>query len=250
MMTIVTYTNRKDSTKVYTLVSMDEANNTAVLTDKEGKEHTLKLTTLKKTFKKAEIEVEEPKVEKKALNIHQRKALNNIEGAYTYVLGGYENSVQDGVLEEMPPIETLFNEVYYEALLSKHEMFGGIRLDGGEAPACMRFAGKAFVREEVARLFKADGYEVPEELLKVPEKKAGHSNFVNGERVNIRNDEGERVVKVKAFTGMLIGYFKVEKETKTSLSVKTAKGLLTFDKKTGLQVTENTRFANRIELEA
>ena len=67
--TIITYTSRKNASKVYTLVSSDEANNTAVLTDSNGAEHTMKLTTLRKTFKKSveEIEVDEPKAETKTL---------------------------------------------------------------------------------------------------------------------------------------------------------------------------------------
>lgn len=58
------------------------------------------------------------------------------------------------------------------------------------------------------------------------------------------------LVEVKAFTGMVIGLFKVVKETKTKLGVVTAKGdKLIFDKKTGLQTNANNpRFANRIAL--
>lgn len=248
--TIITYTNRKNASKVYTLVSSDEANNTAVLTDSNGTEHTLKLTTLRKTFKKSveEIEVDEPKAETNTMTKHQQGALRNVEGAYTYVLGGYENSVQDGQLDEMPSVEDMFEEVYDEAMNSGHEMLGGMRMDGGPAPICVKFDGKAF-REQIAKLFQAGGYEVSEELVKVPERKPGHSNFVGGERVNIRKDEADRVVQVRAFTGMLIGTFKVEKETNTTITVKTAKGKLKFDKETGIQINSNNKkFANRIDI--
>lgn len=248
---IITYTSRKNASKVYTLVSFDETNNIAVLTDSNGTEHTMKLTTLRKTFKKSveEAEVEEPKTETKTMTKHQKSALSNVEGAYTYVLGGYENSVQDGHIDEMPSVEDLFEEVYDEAMNSGHEMLGGIRMDGGPAPICMKFAGKKFVREQIAKLFRADGYEVSEELIVVPERKTGHSNFVDGERINLRKDEGERVVNVRAFTGMLIGTFKVEKETKTTITVKTAKGKMKFDRETGIQINSNNKkFANRIEV--
>lgn len=249
--TIITYTSRKNASKVYTLVSSDETNNIAVLTDSNDVEHTMKLTTLRKTFKKSveEVEVEEPKTETKTMTKHQKSALSNVEGAYTYVLGGYENSVQDGHIDEMPSVEDMFEEVYDEAMNSGHEMLGGIRMDGGPAPICVKFAGKKFIREQIAKLFRADGYEVSEELVAVPERKPGHSNFVDGERINLRKDEGEKVVNVRAFTGMLIGTFKVEKETKTTITVKTAKGKLKFDKETGIQIdSNNKKFANRIEV--
>lgn len=247
---ITTYMNRKTH-KVYMLEGMINEGFTAVLIDPEGGKHLYSLSTLKKTFKKVEteVEIEEPKTEEKPMTKHQKEALKNIEGAYTYVLGGYENSVQDGNIEEMPAVKDLFAEVYAEATMSGHQMLGGIRIDGGAAPICMKFAGKTFIREQIAKLFKEDGYEVSEDLIKVPEKKSGHSNFVDGERVNLRMDEAEKVVTVRAFTGMLIGTFKVEKETNRTISVKTAKGLMKFDKETGIQAdAKNPKFANRIEL--
>lgn len=249
--TIITYTSRKNASKVYTFVEAINDGTTAVLVDSEGNNHMYAMTTLCKTFKKSveEVEVEEPKTETKTLTKHQRSALNNVEGAYTYVLGGYENSVQDGHIDEMPSVEDMFEEVYDEAMNSGHEMLDGMRMDGGPAPICMKFAGKKFIRERVAKLFRADGYEVSEELVAVPERKLGHSNFVDGERINLRKDEGEKVVNVRAFTGMLIGTFKVEKETKTIITVKTAKGKLKFDKETGIQIdSNNKKFANRIEV--
>lgn len=249
--TIITYTSRKNASKVYTLVSADEQNNYAILVDSEGAQHGMKLTTLRKTFKKSieEVEVEEPKNEEpKAMTKHQKSALSNVEGAYTYVLGGYENSVQDGHMDEMPSVEDMFEEVYDEAMHSGHEMLGGIRMDGGPAPICMKFAGKKFIREQIAKLFRKDGYEVPEELTKVPEHKSGHSNFKDGNRVNLRVDNDERVVNVRAFTGMLIGQFRVEAEDDFTVTVNTAKGNLKFDKRTGIQLNpNNVKFANRID---
>lgn len=246
--TIITYTSRKNASKVYTLISSDEANNIAVLTDSNGAEHTMKLTTLRKTFKKSveEVEVEEPKTETKTMTKHQKSALKNIRCGYNWVIGGLENSVQDGEMEEMPAVEEMFEEVYDEVTSCT---FDEGFCDSKAAPICMKFAGKKFIREQIAKLFRKDGYEVPEELVAVPERKPGHSNFVDGERINLRKDEGEKVVNVRAFTGMLIGTFKVEKETKTTITVKTAKGKLKFDKETGIQVdSNNKKFANRIEV--
>lgn len=244
--TIITYTNRKTG-KEYTLISADEQNNHAILADSEGAQHTMKLTTLKKTFKKVEkeVEVEEPKTEKKLMTKHQKDALKNIRYGYNWVIGGLENSVQDGHLDEMPAVEEMFKDVYDEVISCT---FDEGFCDSKAAPICVKLAGKAFIREQLAKLFKADGYEIPEELLKAPVKKQGHSNIIDGERVNLRRDEAEKTVVVRAFTGMLIGTFKVEKETQALIIVNTAKGSLMFDKKTGIQVNTESRFANKIDL--
>lgn len=254
--TVITYVNTRDndifvSAEEAILVSLDGTSKPAMILKREdGTEKEVSISTFKRWYKKVEteIEVEEPKEEEKPMTKHQKDALKNIDGAYTYVMGGYENSLQDGHIDELPDIESLFDEVYEEATQSGHQMLGGLRMDGGEAPICMKFAGKAFIRDQIAKMFREDGYEVPEDLIKVPAKKQGHSNIVDGERVNIRKDEAEKVVTVRAFTGMLIGTFKVEKETKTTIIVNTAKGSLKFDKKTGIQITEKKRFANRIDL--
>lgn len=219
------------------------------LTTEDGATKEVSPSTFKRWYKTVEVKVEEPKAEEKPMTKHQQAALENIEGAYTYVLGGYENSVQDGQMDEMPATEDLFNEVYDEAMNSGHRMLGGLRTDGGEAPICMRFVGKAFVREQIAEMFRKDGYEVPADLIKVPEKKPGHSNFVDEERVNLRKDEAENTVEVRAFTGMLIGTFEVVKETSKTITVKTSKGNMKFDKNTGIQINANNpKFANRIRL--
>ena len=83
--TIITYTNRKNTSKVYTFAKTINDGTTAVLVDSEGNNHMYAMTTLRKTFKKSveEVEVEEPKIETKTLTKHQKNALNNIEGAYT-----------------------------------------------------------------------------------------------------------------------------------------------------------------------
>lgn len=247
--TIITYTSRKNASKVYTFVETINDGTTAVLVDSEGNNHLYAMTTLRKTFKKSieEVEVDEPKHEEpKTMTKHQKDAMKNIRHGYNWVVGGLENSVQDGKLEELPPVEEMFEEVYDEITSCA---FAEGFCDTKGAPICMKFAGKAFIREQLAKMFREDGYEVPEELTKVPERKPGHSNFVDGERINLRKDEAEKVVKVRAFTGMLIGTFKVENETKTTITVKTAKGKLKFDKETGIQMdSNNKKFANRIEV--
>lgn len=248
--TIITYTSRKNTSKVYTFVETINDGTTAVLVDSEGNNHMYAMTTLRKTFKKSieEIEIEEPKTETKPLTKHQKVAKKNIKHGYNWVIGGYENSVQDGHIDEMPSVEELFEEVYDEVT---NCTFGEGFCDSNTAPICMKFAGKKFIREQIAKMFQKDGYEVPNELIKVPERKTGHSNFVDGERINLRKDEDEKVVNVRAFTGMLIGTFKVEEETETSIIVKTSgnKKTLEFDKATGIQLNANNkRYANRMEI--
>lgn len=61
-------------------------------------------------------------------------------------------------------------------------------------------------------------------------------------------DEVNMVVELKAFTEMTLGWFKVEEETKDTISFWTkANKYLTFDKKTDAQVNaKNPKFANHI----
>lgn len=247
--TIITYTSRKNASKVYTLVSSDEANNTAILTDSNGAEHTMKLTTLRKTFKKSveEVEVEEPKTKEQSndtnLNRHQLLAKEKVTAAYNWNIGGLENDVQDGNREDMPTIEEMFDLVLDAVMTEDY----GVGYCGPNVRTELRFAGNKFIRQTLADLFREDGYEVPDELLAVPEKKhlVGPRKNIKGDPSVVNDDE----VVMRAFTGMVIGVFKIEKETKTTITVKTANGKLKFDKTTGIQIdSNNKKFANRIEV--
>ena len=61
-------------------------------------------------------------------------------------------------------------------------------------------------------------------------------------------EEKVETVVMKAFTGMLIGEFKVVAEDAEVIVIETKKGELSFDKKTGIQLNPNNpKFANRIE---
>ena len=60
--------------------------------------------------------------------------------------------------------------------------------------------------------------------------------------------EKVETVVMRAFTGMLIGEFKVVAEDAEVIVIETKKGELSFDKKTGIQLNPNNpKFANRIE---
>lgn len=61
-------------------------------------------------------------------------------------------------------------------------------------------------------------------------------------------DEAQQIVEVKAFTGMVIGWFKVLTETKDTVTILTKQGkFLDFDKNTDVQTNaKNPKFANKL----
>lgn len=183
------------------------------------------------------------KAKKPQLTAHQKTAKEQLTHAYNWIVGGHENSLQDGHVEALPPVEELFEEVLEEATT---HLYGEGMCSQKPAPAAMNFAGKKFIIETLVKLFEKDGYEVPESCKKVPEKKKAAQR----EYKDTPDSVGEDEVVMRAFTGMLIGVFKIVKKTKTYISVETARGQsLKFDKKTGIQMdAKNPKFANRIEV--
>ena len=179
----------------------------------------------------------------RGLNAHQRTAKKQLENAYDWIVGALENDVQDGNAEEMPPVEQMFEEVLSEATT---HLYGEGSCSHNPAPAAMQFAGKKFLINTLVYLFESNGYEVPEELKKAPEKKQGS----NREYKDTPDHVGEDEVVMRAFTGMLIGVFQILKKTKTHIIIETANGdLLKFNKNTGVQENaKNPKFANRIEV--
>lgn len=224
--------------KVYTLGREDG-------TTKEVAESTFK-RYYKNTPKQVEIEVEEPKAETKPLTKHQKVAAEQLDNTYNWIVGGYYNSVQDGEAEEMPPVEDMFDEVMEEATT---HLYGKGMCSQKPAPAAMNFAGKKFLIETLVALFEAEGFEVPNCCKKVPEKKQRAA----GPRKNVKGDPesvGEAEVVMRAFTGMLIGIFKIVERDENTISVELANGThMDFDVNTGKEIgARNPRFANRIEL--
>ena len=200
-----------------------------------------------KAFKNNYTEVSEAEPEPEAvpakLNKHQLVAKEQLENAFNWIVGALENDVADGNAEEMPPVEQMFEEVYSEA--TSHT-YGVGSCSQKPAPAAMQFAGKQFIIDTLVVLFTTNGYEVPEHLTKVPEKKQGAKRVYKDTPDHVGEDE----VVMRAFTGMLIGVFKVVKKTKTYIQVELANGTsLKFNKSTGVQVdAPNPKFANRIEV--
>lgn len=176
---------------------------------------------------------------------HAAVAKKQLEDAYNWIVGGYINTVQDGEAETMPPVEDMFDEVMYEATT---HMYGKGMCSQKPAPAAMRFVGKQFLIDTLTVLFQQDGYEVPARCTKIPEKKTKQGT--KREYKDAPDSVGEDEVVMRAFTGMLIGVFKIVKKTKTYIAVETSRGQsLKFDKKTGIQMdAKNPKFANRIEV--
>ena len=222
------------------------------LTRNDGEEVVVADSTFKRYYKtteiqvETEIEVEEPKAETKPMTKHQKVAAEQLENAYNWIVGGYYNTVQDGEAEEMPPVEDMFDEVMGEATT---HLYGKGMCSQKPAPAAMNFAGKKFLIETLVALFEAEGFEVPACCKKVPEKKQRAA----GPRKNVKGDPesvGEDEVVMRAFTGMLIGVFKIVERDENTISVELANGTyMDFDANTGKEIgARNPRFANRSEL--
>lgn len=176
---------------------------------------------------------------------HAAVAKQQLEDAYNWIVGCYTNTVQDGEAETMPPVEDMFDEVMEEATT---HLYGKGMCSQKPAPAAMRFVGKRFLIDALTVLFQQDGYEVPACCTKLPEKK--QKQGTPRKYTDDPGEVGEDEVVMRAFTGMLIGVFKIAKQTKTYIAVETADGkTLKFDKKTGIQMdAKNPKFANRIEV--
>lgn len=222
------------------------------LTRNDGEEVVVADSTFKRYYKtteiqvETEIEVEEPNAETKPLTKHQKVAADQLENAYNWIVSGYYNTVQDGEAEEMPPVEDMFDEVMEEATTY---LYGKGFCSQKPAPAAMNFAGKKFLIETLVALFEAEGFEVPNCCKRVPEKKQRAA----GPRKNVKGDPesvGEDEVVMRAFTGMLIGVFKIVERDENTISVELANGAyMDFDANTGKEIgARNPRFANRIEL--
>lgn len=88
----------------------------------------------------------------------QRMALAQVLYATNWIVGGYENSVEDGHIEQVPDYEELFSEIYYEVLhCTNFEGFNG----NGPIKE-VRFAGTEFIEAHIARRLKKLGYEPKE----------------------------------------------------------------------------------------
>lgn len=132
------------------------------LTREDGTTKEVSESTFKRWYKTVEVEIEEVEVKNSKKTGYQKIAAANITHAYNWIVGGYENSVQDGQMESMPSAESMFGEVYGDAMTCKYA--AGMYLNHN-APKEMRFAGAKFCKKFLYDLFIKDGYELDKSVL-------------------------------------------------------------------------------------
>lgn len=92
------------------------------------------------------------------MNKHQKIAYQNLKNAFNWIIGGYYNSIQDGMFEDTntPEVrrENLFNEIY-DATLNDDYRCAGAALYGAPIYS-VRFAGKAFIQSKLNELLDSD----------------------------------------------------------------------------------------------
>lgn len=91
------------------------------LTREDGTTKEVSESTFKRWYKTVEVEIQEVEIKNSKKTGHQKIAAANITNAYNWIVGGYENDVHDGNSETMPAPESMFAEVYDEAMNSKYE---------------------------------------------------------------------------------------------------------------------------------
>lgn len=93
------------------------------------------------------------------MNGHQKIAYKNLRNAFNWIIGGYYNSIQDGMFEDTDAPEVrrqnLFNEIYAAALNDDYRHEGAVFY--GVPVYSMRFAGKAFIQSKLNELLDSDG---------------------------------------------------------------------------------------------
>lgn len=132
------------------------------LTREDGTTKEVSESTFKRWYKTVEVEIQEVEIKNSKKTGHQKIAAANITNAYNWIIGGHENDFQDGNVESMPSAESMFEEVYEEAMNSKYEE--GM-CSSNKAPKEMRFAGAKFCKKFLYDLFIKDGYKLDKSVL-------------------------------------------------------------------------------------
>ena len=86
--------------------------------------------------------------------MHEKIARSNIYHAYNWIVGGYENDVSDGNIEQMPSRAELAEEIYNSALNNSY-LEGMMTVNGARRE--MRFAGEKFCRAYIDWKLDKDG---------------------------------------------------------------------------------------------
>ena len=165
-------------------------------------------------------------------------AKKNMTEAYYFIVGGYENSVSDGGLDEMPPVEDMFNEVFTEGTTTRY-MPG---LAGGRLPVGMRSVSREILKQHLVELFRKGGYSVDFEQKESKPKASGAANHLHVE-------DGEELVTLHTFTGMIVGTYNVVSRKAGRIHINSVKGPMEFDASTGKQLNaKDPRYANYIDV--
>lgn len=89
------------------------------------------------------------------MNGNEKIAWRNIKGVFDWEVGGWYNCIQDDCTEYIPnTYKEAFALIYEEAM---NDAASGGHYIVGRAPKEMRFAGKEFIEECLAHLFRTDG---------------------------------------------------------------------------------------------
>ena len=89
----------------------------------------------------------------KEMNEIEKIAYRNVKGIFSWNVGGWFNSWQDGYVEDIPTLEEAMQSVYDDAM--ENSAAPG-HYSVGRAPREMRFAGTEFIKECVRHLFQTD----------------------------------------------------------------------------------------------
>ena len=104
----------------------------------------------------------------KEMNKTEKRAWREVKNAFEWVVGGYENSVCDGHIEEMPTYEELVEEIYWTVMNCTTEP--GYQ----SCTPCeeVRFAGKEFIMECINHKMEKGEfqYEVKHEVVEEVEE--------------------------------------------------------------------------------
>lgn len=145
----------------------------------------------------SENDVEDEAVQNTENNGWEEIATKNITGAYNWIVGENENTLQDyeedseqykASYDYLYSGDEIMNDIYHSAITTEYDD----GYCGGKAPKEMRFAGKKFCMNLIRELLKKDGYLKEEKKTKhlvasVRNTETNEFEVVRGEYAN-RND--------------------------------------------------------------
>jgi VIT1/CCC1 family predicted Fe2+/Mn2+ transporter len=88
-------------------------------------------------------------------NIREQLVKKVVKEQFNDIVGGYENSILDGLIEEMPSHEELANQIYQEVMSASMVVMGGQRM---AVKKDIRFIGGEKIREYIEKKLTKEGY--------------------------------------------------------------------------------------------